>query len=95
MKQNKEYTEIPKEGKLEVEPGAYLAMRREDARYKIALYYVSGFILIIFYVLTLYWITKMSIDNLTDLLITISGILSGPLGFIIGYYFKTHTKTDQ
>jgi hypothetical protein len=29
-----------------------------------------------------------------DMLITVSGILSGPLGFIIGYYFKSATSKD-
>ncbi|MFR0895105.1 MAG: hypothetical protein ACLSGF_09830 [Alistipes onderdonkii] len=27
-------------------------------------------------------------DDYKDLLVAVSGILSGPLGFIVGYYFK-------
>lgn len=29
-----------------------------------------------------------SVDEYKDMLVTVSGILSGPLGFIVGYYFK-------
>ncbi len=86
--------QIPPDSKLEIDPGAYLAIKREDARKKIALYYVCGFLLTIFYVLTLYWLTKMTVDDLKGVLVTISGILSGPLGFIIGYYFKSHLEKN-
>ena len=92
MNEDKRYTKVPEIGKLEITQDAYYGGGKiEDARHKIAIYYVSGFILIVLYVLTLYWITKMSVDNLTELLIAISGIMSGPLGFIIGYYFKSNT----
>lgn len=28
------------------------------------------------------------VDEFKDMLVTVSGVLSGPLGFIVGYYFK-------
>jgi hypothetical protein len=40
---------------LEVPSGEYLSWVREDARKKIAVYYVLGFILIILYAMTLFW----------------------------------------
>lgn len=84
------FVPIAEEETLEVEPGSLIAVKREDARYKIALYYVCGFILIFFYAMTIAFINKMETSDLTDLLVSISGILSGPLGFIIGYYFKSN-----
>ncbi|MFC1663944.1 hypothetical protein ACFL0A_02370 [Patescibacteria group bacterium] len=91
MKNDKTYKKIPEDGGVEIDEDAILKMKQEDTRSKIAFYYVLGFIAIILYVLTLYWATKMPIDSLNNLLITISGILSAPLGFIIGYYFKSNT----
>jgi hypothetical protein len=91
MNEDEHFSPIPDEETLEIEPGSLIAIRREDARYKIALYYVCGFILIFFYAMTIAFINKMQTSELTDLLVSISGILSGPLGFIIGYYFKSST----
>lgn len=88
MDENEYFSPIPDEETLEVAPGSVIAIKREDTRYRIALYYVCGFILIFFYALTIAFIRGMKTSDLTDLLVSISGILSGPLGFIIGYYFK-------
>ena len=89
MTESEHFSPIPEEETLEVDPGSLIAIKREDARYKIALYYVCGFILIFFYAMTIAFINQMETTELTDLLVSISGILSGPLGFIIGYYFKS------
>ncbi len=70
------------------------AEKREDTRSKIALWYVLGFLIIIAYALVIFLLKDMTIDDLRDLLLAISGVLSGPLGFIIGYYFKSH-QTDN
>lgn len=86
------FAPIPEEGALDVESGSVfstLSIKREDARYKIALYYVIGFVTIFFYALTIGLIRGTKTSDVTDLLVSISGILSGPLGFIIGYYFKS------
>ena len=88
MENDEDFSPIADEDTLEVAPGSIIAIKREDARYKIALYYVCGFVLIFFYAITLSIIKDISTSDLSDLLVSISGILSGPLGFIIGYYFK-------
>lgn len=66
--------------------------QRERTRSKIALYYVMGFMVIVALAMICSFIllsnNKLNFENLTNTLVTISGILSGPLGFIIGYYFK-------
>ena len=89
MNESEHFSPISEDETLEIDPGSLISIKREDARYKIALYYVCGFILIFFYAMTIAFITKMEPSELTDLLVSISGILSGPLGFIIGYYFKS------
>jgi hypothetical protein len=35
------------------------------------------------------YLGKITFNDLTSVLVTISGILSGALGFVIGYYFKS------
>lgn len=61
----------------------------EDARRWLAYIYVSGFLGIVVLVLILSFINGFVTNDVKDLLLTTSGILSGPLGFIIGYYFKS------
>lgn len=70
------------------------AEKREDTRSKIAFYYVLGFLFVILVCFVVAGIEKLNINDMRDLLVTVSGILSGPLGFIIGYYFKSHSKDD-
>lgn len=64
------------------------AAKREGTRSVIALIYVIGFLGIILITLAISAIKNFSVENNRDMLLAISGILSGPLGFIIGYYFK-------
>lgn len=71
------------------------AEKREDTRSKIALYYVLGFLVLIFSALILFYIRNLVVNDLRDLLLALSGILSGPLGFIIGYYFKSHSSKEE
>lgn len=70
------------------------AEKREGTRSKIALYYVLGFLFVILVAFIVSGIQRYDINDTRDLLVTISGILSGPLGFIIGYYFKSHSDKD-
>ena len=77
------------------ESGVEVSQARERTRGRFALYYISGYILIVliamlvsFYML---YHDKLRFEDLTNMLVTISGILSGPLGFIIGYYFKAES----
>ena len=70
------------------------AEKREDTRSKIALYYVMGFLFIILVCFIVAGIEKFDVNDTRDLLVSVSGILSGPLGFIIGYYFKVSSDRD-
>lgn len=62
--------------------------KRENTRSTIALIYVSCFLGIITVCFVGGTIVGYSVDDHKDMLLTISGVLSGPLGFIVGYYFK-------
>ena len=62
--------------------------KKESARQTIAIIYVCGFLMICGVSLLTFFRGKYTVDDTKDLLVTVSGILSGPLGFIIGYYFK-------
>ena len=69
--------------------------KRESTRSLIALFYVLGFLCIVFSALTVSFLKSLNINDIKDILITLSGILSGPLGFIIGYYFKASHENEQ
>jgi len=62
--------------------------KRETTRSKIALIYVGSFLAIIALCLIGGTCVGYTVDNHKDILLTVSGVLSGPLGFIVGYYFK-------
>lgn len=68
------------------------ANKREGTRSWIALVYVVGYLLIVASVLVIGVSTKFELSGYKDLLLAVSGILSGPLGFIIGYYFKSNKE---
>ena len=70
------------------------AEKREGTRSSIALFYVIGYLVIIAGVLVMSAFKNYTISDNKDMLLAISGILSGPLGFIIGYYFKTANKEE-
>jgi hypothetical protein len=65
---------------------------KENARKWIALIYVVGFLVIIAIPFVLSTFKNYTTQDTKDLIVTISGVLSGPLGFIIGYYFKASDK---
>lgn len=62
--------------------------KREITRSWIGTIYVCGYLLIIMSGLIIGCRKNFSIFDYKDILLTISAVLSGPLGFIIGYYFK-------
>lgn len=64
------------------------ADKRENVRSKLALYYVYGFFLVIAVSFLIGFIQNYKVDEFKEMLLAISGVLSGPLGFIIGFYFK-------
>lgn len=72
-----------------------IAIKKENARSQIAFLYVSSFLGIILVVFLYAVIRALEINNIKDLLITVSGIMSGPLGFIIGYYFKSEDDNSK
>lgn len=61
---------------------------KENTRTYIASLYVWGFFIVIGVVFLISFIRGFDVDGYKDMLITVSGVLSGPLGFIVGYYFK-------
>lgn len=66
----------------------------EKTRSQISLVFILGFLIIIAGTLMLGILIKdYSINDMKDLLLVISSILSSPLGFIIGYYFKSRSET--
>ena len=67
------------------------AGKRESVRSQIALYYIIGFFSIIVIGLIIGLIRNFDIKDYKDIMIAISGILSGPLGFIVGFYFKDNS----
>lgn len=68
------------------------ANKREGTRSWIALIYVIGYLLVVMAVLIIGVTTHFELSGYKDLLLAVSGILSGPLGFIIGYYFKSNKE---
>lgn len=66
--------------------------KREITRSKIAYSFVIGFLIITASPLVAGWIRGDQVKDIKDLMLTISGILSAPLGFIIGFYFKAGNK---
>lgn len=93
--------DVPEFGKLEVEevkplPQAQreefdlIASQREDNRGRLAFAFVIGF-----FVILLVGIVIASIgdgdkaENISKTMLAISGVLAGPLGFVIGYYFRS------
>lgn len=62
--------------------------KKETTRSKIALLYVWAFFVVIGISFVIGCILKYSVTDFKDILIAVSGVLSGPLGFIVGYYFK-------
>ncbi len=69
-----------------------VAIKRENARSQIAYLYVASFLAIIVLIFFYAYFKSSQVNDLKDLLVTVSGILSGPLGFIIGYYFKVEDE---
>lgn len=61
---------------------------KENTRRYIAYLYVGAFFGIILITLLIGLFKNFSVNDYKDILVTVSGVLSGPLGFIVGYYFK-------
>ena len=70
--------------RLKVSP----AHKRENVRSYIALIFVIAFFIVIGIGFLIGYNKSFEVKDYSDMLIAISGVLSGPLGFIIGFYFK-------
>lgn len=62
---------------------------REHTRSKMALLFVLGFFSILFLCIAYAIKVKASMAELKDILVAIIGALSGTLGFIVGFYYKS------
>ena len=67
---------------------------KESTRSEIASFYVYAFFATIGLTFIIGFLKCFEVNDFKEMLITISGILSGPLGFIIGYYFKSESLKD-
>lgn len=63
--------------------------KRELTRSKMALLFVLGFFSILFLCFAYAIKVNASISDLKDVLVAIIGALSGTLGFIVGFYYKS------
>ena len=61
---------------------------KETTRSAIAKIYVIAYFGVVLLVFITGWCKRFEVDGYKDMLIAVSGVLSGPLGFIVGYYFK-------
>ena len=90
-----------KSGELQDDPSVermsavYRAEKREDTRSRIALYYVLGFLFSILICFVIAGFQKLTVSDTRDLIVSVSSVLSGPLGFIIGFYFKTSNNEKE
>jgi len=62
-----------------------LAEKQEDTRTRIAVFFVAGYLLLILLLIILSTFFALPADNVKDFLLAIGS----PLGFIIGFYFKS------
>lgn len=70
--------------------------KQEDTRGRFALFFLIGFFITIAAGLAIgVAVDSTKIKNVSDMILTISGVLSGPLGFIIGYYFKKQEEASK
>lgn len=70
-----------------------IEVKREDTRGSLALVFLIGFFLMLFVGLLVAATSAGDrIAASTEILLTISGILSGPLGFVVGYYFRSQDQ---
>jgi hypothetical protein len=63
--------------------------KREDARGRLAaIFTIATFVIFVLAMLIAAISEGNKVDNIKEVMITVSGIFSGLLGFVIGYYFR-------
>lgn len=66
-----------------------ILQKREDARGQLAVVFtVATFVLFALGFILVLFSEGNKIENFKDVILTISGIFSGLLGFVVGYYFR-------
>lgn len=80
--------EVPEKRELQYKDPNDGSDKKETTRSKIAMLYVSAFFVVIAVVFFIGTLRCFEVNEFKDMIITVSGVLSGPLGFIVGYYFK-------
>lgn len=73
----------------EVGSGKDGSEKREDTRSTMAILFVLGFFAILFLCFIYAIVVNATLGELKDALIGIAGALSGTLGFIVGFYYKS------
>jgi hypothetical protein len=63
-------------------------IHRENTRSQIAMFYLYAFFGTLGVCFFIGFCDNFEVKDYKDILLAVSGVLSGPLGFIIGYYFK-------
>ncbi|HEC64664.1 MAG TPA: hypothetical protein ENI23_05190 [bacterium] len=72
-----------------------LKQKREDIRGRLAFLFLIGyFIILIGSIVFSAFAEDVKIERMLESIITISGVLSGSLGFVIGYYFRRQEEGD-
>lgn len=73
--------------------GDHLAYRldpqlKEKNANKIAVYFVLGYFLFLFSILAIGYFRQWEVDSFKEIFIATTALLSSPLSFILGYFFK-------
>ncbi|MBN1916078.1 SoxR reducing system RseC family protein [Candidatus Dojkabacteria bacterium] len=81
----------------EIKPGDQInvAVKKEDIRGRVASVFLVGFFIVLISVIVISVFSEGDkISNLKEAMLTVSGILAAPLGFVIGYYFRSQEEKD-
>ena len=81
----------------EVDPSEKInvAFKKEDIRGRVASVFLIGFFVVLVGAVIVSALSDGDkVGNLKELLITVSGILAAPLGFVIGYYFRSQEEKE-
>lgn len=66
--------------------------KRESTRRGLSLLFIIGYFSFLFAVLLISYQKNFDVTGYKDMMLAVSGVLSSPLSFIIGYYFKSENN---